>query len=157
MKCLAGKNTTQCPWPGFEPGPLSRSGGERSCHEAIALPPTNRERLFSAQLLFPFFDRYLEHEHYRFCVPSNFSSGFASLPLAHVWVDGVENTSWPTNTRLSTGDKLDGKKTYAMILPYFTTNDMTPIQVQDVGKEQLAKLYPLVSTMLLSLKSRPPL
>jgi len=87
--------------------------------------------------------RYLEHEHYRFCVPSNFSSGFASLPLAHVWVDGVENTSWPTNTTLSTGDKLDGKKAYAMILPYFTTNDMTPKQVQDVGREQLDKLYPL--------------
>ena len=101
-----------------------------------------------------FVDRYLEHEHYRYCVPSNFSSGFATLPLAHVWFDGVENTSWTTNTSLSTGDKLDGKKAYAMILPYFTTNDMTPIQVQDLGREQLAKLYPLVSTRLLLLHTR---
>ena len=44
-----------------------------------------------------------------------------------------------------------------MILPYFTTNDMTPEQVQNVGREQLAMLYPLVGTMLLLFLSRPPL
>ncbi|KAL9986429.1 hypothetical protein ACROYT_G000576 [Oculina patagonica] len=87
--------------------------------------------------------RYLEDDYSRYCVPSNVSSGLASLPLAHVWFDGKENTSWPTKTKLSTGDKLDGKKAYAMILPYFTTNDMTPMQVQNLGKEQLSLLYPL--------------
>ena len=42
-----------------------------------------------------------------------------------------------------------------MILPYFTTNDMTPMEVQDVGRKQLAMLYPLVSIRLLLLHSRP--
>jgi len=72
----------------------------------------------------------------------------ASLPLAHVWVDGNENTSWPTNTKLSTGDQLNGTETYAMILPYFTTNEMTPMDVHKLGVEQLAKLYPQVCTIL---------
>jgi len=86
--------------------------------------------------------RYLQYEHYIYCVPSDVSSGLASLPLAHVWVDGNENTSWPTNTKLSTGDQLNGTETYAMILPYFTTNEMTPMDVHKLGVEQLAKLYP---------------
>ena len=102
-----------------------------------------------AETNIPLVVRYLEDDHYRFCVPSNVSSGLASLPLAHVWIDGKENTSWPTNTELSTGDKLDGKKAYAMILQYFTTNDMTPMDVHNLGKEQLKILYPLVSTILL--------
>jgi len=93
--------------------------------------------------------RYLEHEHYRYCVPSNVSSGLASLPLAHVWVDGKENTSWSTNTTLYTGHQLNGTETYAMILPYFTTNEMTPMDVHELGWKQLAMLYPQVSTTLL--------
>ena len=91
-----------------------------------------------------FLHRYLEHEHYRHCVPSNFSSGLATLPLDHVWVDGKENTSWPTNKMLPTGEMLDGKKAYAMIMPYFTTNEMTPDEVNKLGYEQLNKLYPQV-------------
>ncbi|KAL9986426.1 hypothetical protein ACROYT_G000573 [Oculina patagonica] len=87
--------------------------------------------------------RYLQYEHYHYCVPSDVSSGLASLPLTHVWFNGKKNTSWPTNTKLSTGDKLNGSKTYAMILPYFTTNDMTPMDVHKLGQEQLNKLYPL--------------
>ena len=90
--------------------------------------------------------RYLQYEHYRYCVPSNVSSGLASLPLAHVWYDGKENTSWPTNPELSNGDRLNGSEAYAMILPYFTTNDMTPMDVHRLGWEQLKMLYPLVRT-----------
>ena len=89
--------------------------------------------------------RYLDHEHYRHCVPSNFSSGLATLPLDHVWVDGKENTSWPTNKRLPTGEMLDGKRAYAMIMPYFTTNEMEPDKVNELGRKQLNKLYPQVS------------
>ena len=90
--------------------------------------------------------RYLQYEHYRYCVPSNVSSGLASLPLVHVWYDGKENTSWPTNPELSNGDRLNGSEAYAMILPYFTTNDMTPMDVHRLGWEQLKMLYPLVCT-----------
>ena len=88
----------------------------------------------------------MEHEHYRHCVPSNFSSGLATLPLDHVWSDGKENTSWPTNKRLPYTDKdLDGKQAYSMIMPYFTTNEMKPQEVHDLGYEQLNKLYPEVN------------
>ena len=44
-----------------------------------------------------------------------------------------------------TSEKLSGKRAYSMILPYFTTNDMTPLEVHQLGKEQLKQLYPLVS------------
>ena len=94
-----------------------------------------------------FFHRYLDHEHYRHCVPSNVSSGLATLPLDHVWVDGKENTSWSTNKMLPTGEKLDGKKAYSMILSYFTTNEMTPDDVHNLGHKQLTKLYPQVGTL----------
>ena len=91
----------------------------------------------------------MKHDHYRHCVPSNFSSGLATLPLDHVWVDGKENTSWPTNKKLSDGEKLfelDGKKAYSMIMPYFTTNEMTPEEVNKLGYDQLNELYPQVCT-----------
>ena len=91
--------------------------------------------------------RYLQYEHYRHCVPSNVSSGFATLPLSHVWFDGKENTSFPTNKSLPDGHKLNGKNAYSMILPYFTTNDMSPMDVHNLGKKQLAILYPLVSNV----------
>ena len=72
------------------------------------------------------------------------SSGLATLPLDHVWVDGKENKSWPTYKKLPTGETLDGKMAYAEILPYFTTNQMTPDDVHRLGFKQLYELYPLV-------------
>ena len=94
-----------------------------------------------------YFRRYLEQDHQRHCVPSNVSSGLATLPLDHVWVDGKENKSWPTNKMLPTGEMLDGKIAYAKwIMPYFTTNEMTPDQVFHLGQKQLDNLYLQVST-----------
>lgn len=88
--------------------------------------------------------RYLEHEHSLHCVPSNVSSGLASLPLDFVYFKGTKNTSWPTLKMLpKTSKELSGKRAYSMILPYFTTNDMTPLEVHQLGKEQLKQLYPL--------------
>ena len=75
------------------------------------------------------------------------SSGLATLPLDHVWVDGKANKSWPTNKKLPTGEMLDGKMAYAKwIMPYFTTNEMKPDHVFELGQKQLNKLYPQVST-----------
>ena len=91
--------------------------------------------------------RYLQYEHYLYCVPSNVSSGLANLPLDNVWFNGTENSSWPTDKTLALapGKTLNGKQTYSWILPYFTTNEMTPDDVYKLGYEQLNKLYPLVS------------
>lgn len=33
-------------------------------------------------------------------------------------------------------------------MPYFTTNDMTPEKVHDIGKKQLEKLYPMVRKVI---------
>ena len=91
-----------------------------------------------------FLNRYLNLEHSRHCVPSNVSSGLAGLPLKHVWFDGQENVSFPTNQTLPTGEKLNGSWAYSQIMSYFTTNQMTPLQVHELGKKQLDILYPMV-------------
>ena len=88
--------------------------------------------------------RYLENEHIRHCVPSNVSSGLATLPLNYVWTDQSENKSWPTVRTLPTGEALNGPKAYSLIMSYFTTNDMTPLEVHELGKKQLNILYPMV-------------
>ena len=73
------------------------------------------------------------------------SSGLAGLPLKYVYVDGKPDMSKPTNPKLPTGEPLDGKKTYAYIMPFFTTNSMSPDEVHELGKKQLKLLYPAVS------------
>ena len=91
--------------------------------------------------------RYLETEHIRHCVPSNVSSGLATLPLEYVWLDGKENKSWKTNRTLPTGEPLNGSQAYLNILSYFTTNSTTPLEVFNLGKEQLNIFYPKVSIL----------
>ena len=88
---------------------------------------------------------YVEFEHIRHCVPSNVSSGLGKLPLKYVWLDGIENTSLPTDPYLPTGEALNGSWAYSQIMSYFTTNTMTPAEVHELGKKQLSILYPMVS------------
>ena len=79
------------------------------------------------------------------CVPSSVSSGLAGLPLKYVYTNGIANKSRPTDPALPLTDRvLDGKKSYEMIMSYFTTNDMTPDEVHQLGWEMLNKLYPKV-------------
>lgn len=84
---------------------------------------------------------YLEFNHSQYCVPSNISSGLATLPLEYIYKNG-KNTGVKTTGKLPNGEPLSGKKAYEMILPYFTTNQMTPDQVFSLGHEMLNKLYP---------------
>ncbi|KAK3717884.1 hypothetical protein QZH41_014888, partial [Actinostola sp. cb2023] len=89
--------------------------------------------------------RYLKEEHMPHCVPSSVSSGLAGLPLKYVYTNGIANKSRPTDPALPLTDRvLDGKKSYEMIMSYFTTNDMTPDEVNKLGWEMLNKLYPKV-------------
>ena len=83
---------------------------------------------------------YLEFNHSQYCVPSNISSGLATLPLLYIYKNGgiIGNAT----RHLPTGEPLSGKKAYEMILPYFTTNQMTPDQVYDLGYKMLRQLYP---------------
>ena len=89
--------------------------------------------------------RYIKDEHIRHCVPGNVSSGWATLPLKHVWLDGKENKSWSTNPHLSDGKQLNGSLAYTTILSYFTTNEMTPAEVTELGEKLLDLYYPMVS------------
>ncbi|XP_048583991.1 uncharacterized protein LOC5513994 [Nematostella vectensis] len=84
---------------------------------------------------------YLENEHARHCVPSNISSGLATLPLDFIYDIGT-STGVKTTKVLPNGDKLDGRKAYKMILPYFTTTDMSPDEIHQLGWDMLGKLYP---------------
>ena len=90
------------------------------------------------------FVSYLEFDHMRHCLPSNVSSGLAGFPVDYVYTDGNPNYTQKTTKVLPGGEKLDGKKAYTMIMPYFTTTSTTPDQVHELGKEMLAKLYPQV-------------
>ncbi|KAL9986409.1 hypothetical protein ACROYT_G000554 [Oculina patagonica] len=85
--------------------------------------------------------KYLEFNHSQYCVPSNISSGLATLPLKYIYKNG-NNTGVKTTGKLPSGEPLNGTKAYEMILPYFTTNQMTPDQVYDLGEKMLNQLYP---------------
>jgi hypothetical protein len=92
--------------------------------------------------------RFLEEEHLPHCVPSSVSSGLANLPLKYVYTDGIPDKSRPTNPTLPLTDRvLDGKKYYELIMAYFTTNNMTPNAVHQLGYERLDMLYPKVRSL----------
>ncbi|XP_031562253.1 uncharacterized protein LOC116298050 isoform X3 [Actinia tenebrosa] len=78
---------------------------------------------------------YLEH-----CLPVNESSGLSGLPLTHVYINGSK-TNQLTYPYLPTGQRLNGSKAYESIMPYFTTSDITPNEVHDLGLKMINKLY----------------
>ncbi|KAK3727918.1 hypothetical protein QZH41_016368 [Actinostola sp. cb2023] len=82
---------------------------------------------------------YLGNEHVRHCVPSNVSSGLANRPLGHVYVDGVPTK--PTTQSLPTGEKIYGNTTYASMMSYFTTTDVTPDEVYEMGWKRVKEVY----------------
>ena len=88
--------------------------------------------------------RYLRGVHLQHCVSSNVSSGLSSLPLRFVYVNNIADTSRRTNKSLPTGQLLDGKKSYEQIVTYFTTNSMTPDDINKLGYKMLGELYPQV-------------
>lgn len=91
----------------------------------------------------------------RHCVPSNISSGLSNRPLKYIYTDGKPNMSQPTNQSLSTGEILKGPQTYASILSYFTTTDITPDEVYKKGWEMVNETYPQVLRMSCQLKNLP--
>lgn len=94
------------------------------------------------------FFRYLRKDHIKRCVPSNVSSGLATLPLSFVYVNNTADKSKPTNKSLPTGEVLNGKKSYQQIVSYFTTNTMSPEEIYELGLKMLNELYPQVSTVI---------
>ena len=87
------------------------------------------------------FINFLKNNHTRHCVPADVASGLANLPLRRVWLDQKE-TDIKTTRTLPTGERLNGTKTYEMILPYFTTTDQyDAISINALGESQKNKLY----------------
>lgn len=84
---------------------------------------------------------YLAFNHSQYCAPSILSSGLASLPLSYIYKYG-KNTKIRTTGKLPTGESLNGKRAYEMMLPYFTTIEMTPDEVYSLGERMLGQLYP---------------
>lgn len=93
--------------------------------------------------------RYLRKDHVQHCVPSNVSSGLATLPLSFVYVNNTADKSRPTNKSLPTGEPLNGKKSYQQIVSYFTTNSMSPADIHQLGFTMLNELYPQVGSGVL--------
>lgn len=89
------------------------------------------------------YSRYVEKEHSQYCVPSNISSGLATLPLDYVYIHG-KKTSQKTSKRLPTGEKLNGKTTYLKLLQYFTTTEKTPDEIYRLGWSIINRSYPEV-------------
>lgn len=84
---------------------------------------------------------YLENEHLSHCLPTNVSSGLGTLPVNHVYLNGSKTLEM-TNPTFREGDTvLPGKESYKNFLSYYTTQEITPVEVQDLGWEMLKKLY----------------
>ncbi|XP_068734656.1 uncharacterized protein [Montipora capricornis] len=86
---------------------------------------------------------YVENEHLQYCIPSNVSSGLASLPLDYVYIHG-KKTDKKTTKCLPTGEKLDGKTTYLKLLRYFTSTEKSPDEIYDLGWSVINRTYPSV-------------
>ncbi|PFX16666.1 hypothetical protein AWC38_SpisGene19047 [Stylophora pistillata] len=95
------------------------------------------------------FFTYLRRDHMQYCVSSNVSSGLATLPLPYVYVNNIADKSRPTNRSLPTGERLNGKDSYKLIVSYFTTNTMSPKEINDLGFKMLNELYPQVGSVTL--------
>ena len=86
----------------------------------------------------------MEKDHLRHCLPEDLASGLAELPVKFIYLDG-NATSKETTRRLPiTGELIDGKKSYKNILPYFTTSEITPERINEIGHKRLNALYPQV-------------
>lgn len=84
--------------------------------------------------------RFLETEYIRHCVPNKASSGLSSLPLPHVYVDGVVKSDQPTTQKLPSGHKLNGTQTYLKLISIFTNLDFSPKQLRDIAQQRLDDL-----------------
>lgn len=69
----------------------------------------------------------------------------ASLPLNFVYVDGVRDNSRPTTGRLPSGDVINITYSYTKLLSYFTSGEISPMELRDLGYKKLETLLDQVS------------
>ncbi|XP_028402716.1 uncharacterized protein LOC114525533 [Dendronephthya gigantea] len=88
------------------------------------------------------FVEYLGKKHIRNCLPQDLSSGLAGIPVDHIYIDGAPTIIPTTKILPITGQNLSGKENYKSILTSFTTSDISPEEIYEIGKESLRKLFP---------------
>ncbi len=96
---------------------------------------------------------YLANTHIKHCLPKDVSSGLAGIPVDKIYIDGRATIVSTTKVLPITGGKLNGKENYKHILPYFTTSDITPDEINEIGQKILAVLYPQVRKIVFLSKS----
>ncbi len=86
----------------------------------------------------------MNKDHLRHCLPRDLASGISELPVDFIYLDGNRTSNRTTKRLPITNEILDGKKSYKNILPYFTTSEITPERVNEIGQQRLKALYPEV-------------
>ena len=86
----------------------------------------------------------MEKDHTRHCLPRDLASGMSELPVDFIYVDGNRTNTRTTKRLPIMNEILDGRKSYKNILPFFTTSDITPERINEIGNERLNALYPQV-------------
>lgn len=69
----------------------------------------------------------------------------ASLPLNLVYVDGARDNSRLTTGRLPNGDIINITDSYTKLLSFFTSGDISPMELRDLGYKKLETLLNQVS------------
>lgn len=96
-----------------------------------------REKLFFL-IFYIYFYRYLEKEHLLYCYEE--ANGMASLPLRFVYVDGARDPSRPTTATLPNGDVINTTNSYSRLLSFFTSGEITPEKLREMGYRKLDAL-----------------
>ncbi|XP_031561184.1 uncharacterized protein LOC116297157 [Actinia tenebrosa] len=86
--------------------------------------------------------RYLEVDYSQYCPPGDVLTGYSNLPLSHVYKNGTKIGR--TTQRLPTGELIDGKKSFRVILDYFTTIDISPKETNNIGYSLIKEVYPKI-------------
>ena len=101
------------------------------------------------------FINFLKNNHTRHCVPADVASGLANLPLRRVWLDQKE-TDIETTRTLPTGERLNGSKTYEMILPYFSTTDQyNATSINALGENEKSGIYDQIKQIAMKITKKP--
>lgn len=86
--------------------------------------------------------RFLEHEYLKNCpTDENIISGLGKVPLSFLYYDDVRDINHPAFHKLPTGEKLSGQKTYQTLMKYFTTLDISPVDLREKAWKRLNELY----------------
>jgi len=75
----------------------------------------------------------------QYCPPDDILRGYHDLPVSFVYRNGTAIR--PTTKKLPTGEPINGKKVYKKILNYFTTTDVTPETLNQLGRKLMDEYY----------------